>query len=86
MIHLFTTVIYMTNQCQRVLSYIDEHGSITSLEAINKLGVTRLSARIKDIKDSWIKIVDDWVYVPTRFDDETRVKRYFIGVQDGGIH
>lgn len=82
MICLMITVICMTNQCQRVLSYIDEHGSITSLEAINKLGITRLSARIKDIKDSGIKIVDDWVYVPTRFDDETRVKRYYRGVQD----
>ena len=38
------------SQCMKVLRYIEQFGSITSLEAFEDLRVTRLSARIKDLK------------------------------------
>lgn len=38
------------SQKQRVLDYMTEFGSITSLEAFRDLGVTRLSAVVFDLK------------------------------------
>lgn len=38
-------------QCSSVLSHIQKNGSISSLEAIQLYGITRLAARILDLKD-----------------------------------
>ena len=35
---------------QRVLDYLETHGSITPLEALNELGCYRLGARIWDLR------------------------------------
>ena len=40
----------MNRQSERVLSYMRANGSITTLQAFENLGVTRLSARIWDIR------------------------------------
>lgn len=45
------------SQNKRVLQYMKQFGSITSMEAILELGITRLSARISDLKDSGVPIV-----------------------------
>ncbi|WP_288910986.1 helix-turn-helix domain-containing protein [uncultured Thomasclavelia sp.] len=37
-------------QAERVLDYIKKYGSITTLDAFRDLGVTRLSARIYELK------------------------------------
>lgn len=46
-----------TTQNDRVLDYMRSHGGITSLEAYDKLGCTRLSARIKDLKEMGVAIM-----------------------------
>ena len=38
-------------QCQKVLEYMKEFGSITPLEAMQDIGCMRLAARIADLKD-----------------------------------
>ncbi len=38
------------NQNKMVLTYMRTNGSITSVEAFTSLGITRLSARIHDLK------------------------------------
>ena len=38
------------NQTQRVLDYIEKHGSIDGWRAMNELGIMRLAARIADLK------------------------------------
>lgn len=38
-------------QVQRIAEYLKDHGSITTYEAFRHLGITRLSARIWDMKD-----------------------------------
>lgn len=40
-----------TTQCQRILDYMDQFGSISTLEAFRDLGVARLASRIHDLKD-----------------------------------
>lgn len=40
----------MMTQCDRVLEYMREFGSITQLEAVRDLGCMRLAARIADLR------------------------------------
>lgn len=37
-------------QTRRIVKYIDDFGSITTLEAMRDLGVTNLHARLYDLK------------------------------------
>lgn len=49
-------------QQDRIIKYIEEHGSITQREAIY-LGCYRLSARIHDMRAEGIPIITDMVKV-----------------------
>lgn len=40
----------MANQCNRVLAWLEEHGSITDNEARDHLGINRVGARVWDLK------------------------------------
>ena len=66
------------NQSTKILEYIKAHGSITSLEAIQHIGCTRLSGRIFDLKKMGYNIVKNMEEVPTR-DGTTRVAVYRFG-------
>lgn len=48
-------------QCQRILQFIEDHGSITQMDA-NRLKITRLAARIYDLKRMGINIAEETVY------------------------
>ena len=41
----------MMSQCDRVLEYMKEFGSITQLEAIRDIGCMRLASRINDLRE-----------------------------------
>ena len=62
--------------CQKVLQYMRTHGSITSLEAIHDLGVTRLAARIKNLRNSGYRIDGKTIAVKNRCGEDCRVTRY----------
>ena len=69
-------------QWQRVLEYMERHGSITQQESTTHLGVTRLSPRIEDIeRKRGIPIKREWITVRDRFGREARVKKYSPQVQ-----
>ena len=42
----------MATQCEMVLQYMRDFGSITPLQAVMDLGVHRLAARISNLRDS----------------------------------
>lgn len=46
----------METQCERVLKYMRDFGSITPLEAMADLGVMRLAARISDLRRAGYEI------------------------------
>lgn len=46
----------MNKQCQRVVDYMREYGSISQLEAIRDISVMRLASRISDIKKQGVKV------------------------------
>jgi len=60
----------------RLLSYLQEHKSITSLEAIRDLGNTRLSASIFDLKKDGHIFSTKNVRVNNRFGGTTKVAEY----------
>lgn len=64
---------------QRVFNYMLDFGSITTLQACNDLGETRLSARIYELKDKGVNISYEWITVSNRYGENRRVKKYFIG-------
>ena len=51
----------------RTLDYLNEFGSITTLDAFRDLGNTRLSSTIFLLRKKGYNIVSDEVEVPTRF-------------------
>lgn len=58
------------SQTERVHEYMKQHGSITSMQAFADLGITRLAARISNLKDSGVGIRSKTVY-KTRKDGTT---------------
>lgn len=60
---------------QKILKYLKTYKTLTSLEAINMFGETRLSARIFDLKKDGYRFETTKVRVPTR-DGWTYVAQY----------
>ena len=50
------------SQNDKVLNYLKTHKKMTSMDAINHLRITRLSARIADLRDRGIEIDSETVY------------------------
>ena len=65
-------------QNDRLLEYLQTHEleGITALEAISALGITRLSARIWDLRHEGYIIAGTLVPVTDRFGDTAHVMRY----------
>lgn len=68
-------------QCELVLNYIEEHGSITARQAY-KLGIMRLASRISDLKKAGFDIKSDTVKVKCRDGSVTYVSRYSMRKKD----
>lgn len=66
----------MKSQNDIVLEHLRRHGTITSLEAVNRYGITRLAARISDLRHRGIEIYSRDIEVYTRDKRKTRVAEY----------
>lgn len=66
----------MNRQSERVLTYMRTNGSITTLQAYEDLGITRLSARIWDLRDAGHVISATRKTVPTRTGEKATVCVY----------
>ena len=65
-------------QADRVLDYIKQFGSITTLEAFRDLGVTRLSARIFELRAKNIEIESKRVTSKNRFNEICTYAKYIL--------
>ena len=63
-------------QCQKIIEYCRQHGSITQLEAINCLGIMRLASRINDLKNAGYKIKSEMVRGVNRDGEKISWSRY----------
>ena len=72
------------SQCERIVQYINQHGSITQAEAMNDLGCYRLASRITDLKKLGFPIVSVWEEGKNRHDEKVRYKRYSLAKNQEG--
>lgn len=76
-------VEHIPSQNERILDYMDKHGSITQIEAMNKLGVMRLASRISDLRRLGYPIESRAEAVKNRYGEKCHIKRYRMGGDDG---
>lgn len=65
-------------QTERVIKHLKEYGSITPLEAIREYGITRLGARIWDLRDLGYDIETQTETSKNRFGDKTSYAKYVL--------
>ena len=68
-------------QVQRIIKHIQVHGSITPMEGY-EMGITRLAARVNDMRRQGIPVVTETVESVNRYGDKVRFARYKIA---GGL-
>lgn len=70
----------MDREIQRkmVLEYLKTHFGLTARKAIEELGIMSLSSRISELKKDGVPIKSEFIEVPTRYGDKTRVKLYWL--------
>ena len=68
----------MNRQEERVLRYLSDYGSITSLEAMRDLGVMRLASRICDLRRKGIPIQKRTESTVNRYGERCIVVRYYM--------
>lgn len=69
----------MKGQRNAILNHLRNVGAITSMEAFNRYGVTRLSAIIHDLRDMGFPIHTIMIDGKTRFGDSTKYAKYILG-------
>lgn len=70
----------MTKQTKRVLDYLREHGSITSKEAYDHIGVTRLAVCIHRLRhEDGLNIIGEYETSKNRYGEKVRFSRYRLG-------
>lgn len=60
----------------RIIQYMEDFGSITTMEAFSQLGCTRLSEYIRQIRQERI-VKDEWVKLTNRYGEKIEFKKYF---------
>ena len=65
-------------QCERILQYIEENGSITQLDALREFGCMRLASRMCDIKRMGYGVTKEMEKSKNRYGDPVTYARYTI--------
>ena len=66
------------SKTEKVLNHLKEHGSITSLEAINLYTATRLSAIIYTLRNRGYDIVTEDIEYTDRFGNKSYFGKYVL--------
>lgn len=66
---------------EMILAYIEQHGSITPMEALEQLGCMRLGARIYDLKRQGYDIKAEMENGVNRRGEKCRWARYRMGAR-----
>lgn len=66
-------------QNEMIYDYLKKKGSITTYEAFTELFITRLSARIYDIKKMYnLNIKEEWITKKNRYGKTCSFKKYIL--------
>ena len=68
----------MENQNRRILNYMRENGSITTMEAFTKLGVCRLGSRISELRSEGHVIAGTRESGKNRYGEKVNYLRYVL--------
>lgn len=68
-------------QCDRIVKYINDFGSITQLDALRDLGCMRLASRISELKKAGVEIEKRTVAGKNRYGETVRFAEYRIKKQ-----
>lgn len=72
----------MMNQCQRVLEYMRDFGSINPLEAVRDIGCMRLAARISDLREQGYPIGRRMKTGKNRYGQDVSFAEYYLLEED----
>lgn len=73
-------------QCEKVIRYMKDFGSITQYEALTDLGVMRLASRISEIKKRGAKIKKTMKTVKNRYGENCSIAEYSFTEEKGATH
>lgn len=65
----------MKTQCEKIIDFMRDHGSITARQAYH-LGIMRLASRITDLKRAGYKIKSEDIKVQNRDGSSSHVAKY----------
>jgi len=71
-------------QCEKIIEYIKEFGSITTMEAFSDLGITRLASRIHDLRNVGYEIEREIIRTKNRYGEPVHFMRY--SLKEGDQH
>ena len=63
-------------QCERIIDYINEFGSITPMQAFSDLGITKLATRVSEMKKEGIEFDQEMVESKNRFGEKVSFMKY----------
>jgi len=63
-------------QKERIVKYMDDFGSISTMEAFTQLGITRLASRIHELARNGLAIKKEMVSSKNRYGEEVHYMRY----------
>ena len=72
------------SQADRVLSYLERGNTITTLDAFQELGITRLGARIFELREQGHPVQSNRLTVTNRFGEDCSISEYYIGEHING--
>lgn len=65
-------------QNEMLLDYLNKKGSITTYESFTELFITRLSARIYELKKKGYNFEEEWVIKKNRYGKTCSFKKYIL--------
>lgn len=65
-------------QCEMILQYMKDNGSITAVDAVWQFGCMRLAARIADLRDRGHDIRAEDEFSLNRYGQKVRHARYYL--------
>lgn len=64
------------SQCEMIIKYLNDFGSITTFESYEELGITRLPSRIFDLKQQGYQFQEEWISKKNRYGKSVSFKKY----------
>lgn len=66
----------MKSQTNRLHAHLRQGRKITSMSAMELLGITSLHRRLADLREQGVSIADSWQTVKNRFGEDVKIKVY----------